>query len=188
MQSIQLHLSHNNQYRLPYLTVQDSLKLVFCGYKKLINALVRNHQVLNKTYLIFLTLSCDECKRIHARRLQHIRWFLIQFRKRESQFHYLVIWTVLYPCRLNSSNDILPEVKSSQTLRRPTERLKAAIFSSFVSYTLIISTWISRCKCTNFLRNFQINLPKLYQRAPFVINVSPPFRLRQERTELLKFE
>ena len=75
--------------------------------------------------------------------------------------YYFVILIVLYPCRLNSSNDILPEVRSSQTLRRPIERLKAAFFSSFVSYTLIIVYWFSRCKCTNFIWEFQIKPQKL---------------------------
>ncbi len=79
-------------------------------------------------------------------------WIICCLSVNESQFHYFVILTVLYPCRLKSSIDMLPEVRSSQTLRRPTERLKAAFFSSFVSYTFIIFNCFSRCKSTNFLR------------------------------------
>ena len=115
-----------------------------------------------------ITLFSDECKRASAWWFKQIGWFAIKFRNWESQFHYFVILTVLYPCRLKSSIDMLPEVRSSHTLRRPTERLKAAFFSSFVSYTFIIVHWFSRCKSTNFLRLFQIKHQKLVKDRAFL--------------------
>ena len=84
----------------------------------------------------------------------------------ECQLHYLVILTVLYPCLLNSSKDILPEVRSSQTLRRPTERLKAACFSSFVSYTFIIAWLIFSLQMYELYTNFPNKTLKTCQRAP----------------------
>ena len=61
-----------DQYRLLNSSVKNCLELILCSDKELIDPLVRYHQILNETYLVFLTLVCGKNKRTHAGRRQHI--------------------------------------------------------------------------------------------------------------------